>query len=128
LSLIREKSQAVAGAQEVPRQHLEDLAAHYRTSGQESAGIAAFYDELSGQTSERIAGELGEGSLGVLIRSLTGAELVRLLVRLADLRESLEEEKVFCSAAMVSLCQDRVRDELLMGRPAIRQTRSAFLF
>ena len=66
---------------------------------------------MADQVPELIARELSNGSLRVVIQSLSDWEIVRLLTMLADLRESLEEQKLFCSAAMVSLVQDRVRDE-----------------
>lgn len=83
----------------------------FRDTDRESLGIAALYDELAEQVPELIARELSDGSLRLVIRSLSDSELVRLLTMLADLRGSLEEQRLFCSVAMISLVQDRVRNE-----------------
>ena len=91
--------------------HLHALARLLRDNDRGSAGIAALYDEMAEQEPKLIARELLDGSLRLVIHSLSASELVRLLTLLADLRESLEKQRLFCSAAMISLVQDRVRDE-----------------
>lgn len=92
--------------------HFTAYAQYLRESGAETRGMADFYDALSNQRTETIAKSLSRlGSLDTLIRSLSDAEILRLLTRLADLFADLEERRQFESAALISTAQDRVQEE-----------------
>lgn len=87
-------------------------ARYLRESGREPPGVALLWEMLADQEPDSIARDLSVGGeLDSLIRSLSSGELVRVLVRLADLLEAYERQGLHQSAAMVSLVQDRVQDE-----------------